>query len=283
MLHAHIDGSGSTGDSPVFVLAGYVASVAQWEAFSNDWQAALDLEVPRKLAVLKTNHAYRLNDPKSLFYGWTAQQRDARLIEFVKTINKHAMHGIVSVVPIEPYLRLFKGKFKPDALDRPYFISFFGILVNLLLLTRRLQLDDRIDFIFDEEGGESEALLMEQYRLCMSMAPVDVQNLCGGPPSFKKDHELRPLQAADMIAWHARRYYNDLYAGKQPEAEPSNVYLANLFLPDHDILDVWTEDRLREARDALSANINKLAWSKNILSKATGTKMTLPDPSNPWS
>jgi hypothetical protein len=116
---------------------------SNWEAFSQDWQAVLDLESPSKLTCLKMAQAYRR--PEKQFYQWTEKQRDDRLIEFVKTINRHVAHGVVSVIPIEPYQRLFKGKFKPMALDRPYFLSFFGMLIRLLRIAQGKK-EDRIDF-----------------------------------------------------------------------------------------------------------------------------------------
>jgi hypothetical protein len=284
MLQAYLDNSGWDGASPVFVMAGYVAPEAHWESFSDDWQAVLDLETPRKLGPFKMNEAYRRHVPESQFYGWTEEQRDARLVELVKVINKHAMHGIVSVIPVEPYLKLFKGKFKPTALDRPYFLSFFGVLAELLKLTRDLKLDDRIDFYFEEEGGESKSLIQDQYDLCMSMAPAEIKNLVGGPPSFKKDEDLRPLQAADMYAWLVRRYYVDQHSGKAPQAHPSHQFLANLFYPQHDLLDIWSKDRLHEAHAALSLRINKLAWAdRNKRGLVRQIGMTVPDPSSPFA
>jgi hypothetical protein len=283
MLQAHIDNSGWDGKSPVFVMAGYVAPEAHWESFADDWQMVLDLEKPRPLRVLKMNQAYRLGYPDSQFFGWTENERDDRLIEFVKVINKHAMHGIVSVIPIEPYVKLFKGKFKPDALDRPYFLSFFGVLAELLKLTRDLKLDDRIDFFFDIEGGESKSLIDDQFDLCMSMAPDDIKNLVGGPPNFRKDEDLRPLQAADMYAWLVRKFYVDQFSGRDPQQDPSHKFLANLFFPEHDLLDIWTKGRLRKAHDAMAANLNKLYWQAGKTLPIRPIRMTLPDPSNPWS
>jgi Protein of unknown function (DUF3800) len=281
MLQSFVDNSGWDGQSPAFVMAGYVASEKQWEGFSQDWQGVLDLETPAKLTCLKMAEAYRLDDPKSQFYRWTEKQRNDRLVEFVKTINRHAAHAVISVIPIEPYQRLFKGKFKPVALDRPYFLSFFGMLIRLLRYAQAAK-EDRIDFFFDVEGGESAALLHEQYEVCMRMAPPEVRALSGGPPTFKHDHELNPLQAADMLSWHSRRYYYDLLRGLDPGAHPSHVFLANLFLPEHDNIDVWSEETLKGAHDTLALNIQQLAWADRIKKGLIRPIMTTQnDPTNP--
>jgi hypothetical protein len=171
--------------------------------------------------------------------------------------------------------RALNQKFTPRALDRPYFLTFFGGMTRLYTLTKQLQLGDRIDFIFDTQGNESKAVLMEQYEMFMGVAPLGIRELSGGPPKFERERDFKPLQAADMLAWHARRFYYDQFRGKEPEKEPSNVYLANLFLPDHDILDIYTEERLQEVWDFISRKRQYIAGNKAAI------QMTLPDPSSP--
>ena len=90
MLAAHIDDSGSQGEGPVFVLAGYVAYTDQWKKFSDQWQMALDTR-PR-LKVAKINHAVRLEE------GWgrmNGKQRDERMKLFSAIIHRHVWSGIV--------------------------------------------------------------------------------------------------------------------------------------------------------------------------------------------
>jgi hypothetical protein len=189
MLQAFIDDSGWDGQSPVFVLAGYIAKEKQWEDFSQDWQAVLDLHEPRPLRFLKTHQAYRLDYRESQFYGWTEAERDERLKKLALIINKHVEHGIISVIPIEPYRRIFAGKFKTDALDRPYFLSFFGIMVRLLQVAHRIH-EDRIDFIFDTLGGESKALLVQEYEKFLNVAPPEARALAPAIPKFECEQEF---------------------------------------------------------------------------------------------
>ncbi|WNV10924.1 DUF3800 domain-containing protein [Tardiphaga sp. 709] len=185
MLQAFIDDSGWDGNSPVFVLAGYVAKAEQWAAFSKEWQVILDRQEPSRIGVLKTKDIYRNRVPNTSFHGWTDDQRDARLKSFIEAINRYAMHGIVSVIPLEPYQRLMKGKFNPDILDRPYFLSFFGVIVNLLKLTHRLKLDDKLEIVFDTQDVD-KALLTSEYEKCMAVAPPQVRELCVGMLKTKK-------------------------------------------------------------------------------------------------
>jgi hypothetical protein len=254
LLQAFIDDSGWDGQSPVFVLAGYVAKTEQWEAFSTEWQAALDYPDPATITALKTNQIYNNNIPNTLIHGWTNKQRDDRLKMFIAAINRHAMHGIVSVIPIEPYRKLMIGKFKLRLLDQPYFLAFFDIVIQILRLTERLKLHDKLEFIFDQQSV-NKRLLEAEFEKCMEVSPPKAKALCGGMPKFKSDNDALPLQAADLIAWHARRYYFDEYSGRNPHTHPSNVFFANMFKPKHDIFSLWTEQKLVLARDHLLGRI----------------------------
>ena len=256
MLQAFIDDSGNDGKSPIFVLAGYLSSVEKWEAFTADWERVLKPESGKQLEVLKMADVFRNRIRGSRYYGWDNDERDERLKSFVKVINRHAMHGIISVVPIEPYSRLFKGKFSTLPLDRPYFLSFFGVMVQLFKINHHLKLGDKVDFIFDTQDSENIPRLMEEYDRFISIAPPEVKAMSSGYPGFKRDEDVTPLQAADMLAWHARRYHFDLYNGKDPTKEPSNVYFANLLMPDHDIIDIWDEARLLEVATVLHNSVS---------------------------
>lgn len=278
MLKAFIDDSGNDGKSPVFVLAGFVASAEAWETFSSDWGSALNPEGSFQMGVLKMADVYRNRVRGSRYYGLSDAERDARLKSLIQIVNRHAMHGIVSVVPYELYNRIIRGNFNlqsTTALDRPYFLSFFGVMARLFQITQSLKLDDKIDFIFDTQESESKALLRSEYDRFISLAPDNIASLSGGYPSFQNDEEALPLQAADMLAWHIRKYYVAYQSGKDPTQDPSNVYLANLFRPKHDVFDTWDENRLEQIRHALL----KRSWREPV-SFGHGVPMTFPDPTS---
>jgi len=278
MLQAFIDDSGNDGKSPVFVLAGFIASSEQWEVFSDEWDKVLNPEVGFRMGVLKMADVYRNRKRGTRYYGLSNAERDARLKALIQVVNRYAMHGIVSVIPYKLYNSLIKGNFNlqsTSTLDRPYFLSFFGVMARLLQITQKLNLDDKVDFIFDTQDNENKQILMSEYDRFISLAPDNVAALSRGYPSFKKDEELLPLQAADMLAWHIRKYYSDHDSGKDPTKGPSNIYLANLFKPEHDVFDLWDKDRLGQVRDALL----KTTWRKSV-GLGRGVTMTLPDPTS---
>ncbi len=270
MLQGFIDDSGNDGKSPVFVLAGFMSSVERWEAFSDEWDRVLKPADGFQLEVLKMTDVYRNRVRGARYYGWPDDDRDDRLKKLIKVINTHAMHGIISVIPYEPFNRIIKGKFNPHSLDRPYFLSFFGVMTQLFKVTHSLKIDDKVEFIFDTQDSENKPLLMAEYERFISAAPPEVQAMSAGYPNFKRDEDFSPLQAADMLAWHARKYYVESFHGRDPTKDPSHPYLANLLMPEHDIIDIWDEARIKAVVDILEKTI----WSKKM---GEGVPMTVPD------
>jgi hypothetical protein len=147
-------------------------------------------------------------------------------------------------------------------------------MTYLMHVVKRVH-DDQIDFIFDTLGGESKTLLIREYERFKSLAPLEFQQIAPKIPRFECEQEFKPLQAADMIAWLARRHFFDQARGHDPVEGPSNVLLANLFKPDHDILDFWDDPRIKGAADTISQS----SWLKGQRFKS-GIKMTLPDPTS---
>ncbi len=98
MLRAYIDDSRHDQEagiaSGVYALAGYVGYAADWERFSDEWDMALR-QGPRSLEYLKTAQAYRLDDPRSMFFGWSAKDRDEKLLLLAKTVNRFAYCSVL--------------------------------------------------------------------------------------------------------------------------------------------------------------------------------------------
>ncbi len=256
MMQCFFDNSGGA-DAPVFVMAGYIAREEKWKSFTDDWQKVLDFEKPKTLKRLKMNEAFTLTNRKSEFFGWSEGDRDERLKQFVSVINTHVEHGVAAAIALEPYRRLFAKNFSPTALDRPFFLAFWNVAIIATKITKQLGLDDKIEFIFDDEGGESKALMIAEYEKFVRIAPDSVKPMLPASPRFENDEAFKPIQAADMIAWLFRRYYFDLARGLEPQLEASNKFLANLFKPEHDVLETWDEEKIEIAAKAVDKSYDQ--------------------------
>src|SRR5258708_19472489 len=84
---AYVDDSVGSAGSKALVLAGFVSSAAGWAAFSEEWQAALDLEP--KLDYFKMNEANFLIQQFSPDRGWTEGKPDAPFVPFIPFIKQY--------------------------------------------------------------------------------------------------------------------------------------------------------------------------------------------------
>ncbi len=101
ILRAHIDDSGGRGYSPVFVLAGYLASVERWADFSIEWRALLD---EAGLPVFHTSQVWRL-ERRLMAQG--PLRRDLLLVRAVDCIRRYAERAFVVSVGLDAHAHWF--------------------------------------------------------------------------------------------------------------------------------------------------------------------------------
>src|ERR1035441_6269714 len=76
VFKAFIDDSGSGGDSPWYVLAGYMGTVEGWDSFDAEWTSVLHAD-PR-IECFKSSEAERLHY-HSQWAGVSKEQRDSKI------------------------------------------------------------------------------------------------------------------------------------------------------------------------------------------------------------
>ncbi len=209
MFQVCIDDSATeSNQGPAFVLAGYVARVRNWEGLAVDWRALLDSRP--KLEYLKGQEA---NSRSGQFKGWTVQQRDKKLLEFVAIIKKYKLRSIRHTVSHAGFREhvggiLFKS---PAARPRPHpvlrnpgYVAVSAVTCAVIGDLLRSKTREKVQFIFDE-GVVSRGELERGYRSLMLRAPRRATDLIAQPPEFRDDKEFLPLQAADLLAFQVGR------------------------------------------------------------------------------
>jgi len=130
MLQAFVDDSGSDWQSNVFVLAGFVATADQWDAFNKDWHKAL--REPPSLACFKSNECYGLKGEFSPSKEWTRQKADDRIVTLARVIQKHLPEKFSVAISPEDYYAFVDGipVVRPmKALENPYFMTFYEFML----------------------------------------------------------------------------------------------------------------------------------------------------------
>jgi hypothetical protein len=262
MLRAYIDDSRQDDAPGMYVLAGYIADATKWQDFADEWD--LVLAGPPKLHHLKTSDMYRLKARNSVFCGWTAEERDARLLALAKITNKYVLASVQTAIRSVDFENIL-GQFPGDPqLNRPYPFLFYSIMGGIVSRLGDLQIDDKVEFFFDTQGNESKQKLRDGFHEAKLLHQGWLNDRIAGEPEFKNDEDVSPLQAADLMAWHFRRNLVEHAQGKTFE---SNVWTELLEAPQR-ITGLWSPSILRW-----------LALRHGLMSRPA-TIMTLPDPSS---
>src|SRR6185437_2444135 len=266
---AFFDASGTMGDSPAFVMAGYIGRVEDWERFTVEWQAALDQ--PKAIQYLRMSEAWAR---RGEFQGWAREDRDLRLKLLAPIINRYAIASILSVVPTQSWRKYFVGRLENSYHDRPYYFAFHGVMANVVKYLHQKGIKEKVDFIFDSEGGEPIAEIIEGFSRWTELAPDHLKEYIGNPPIFRSEKEVLPLQADDLIAWHVRR----IFAEKTKEEDISKLtpISEEVFNLEH-AQTVWTDAELKNAIEFVENRAVALT-----LAQMKSIPMTIPDPSSPW-
>jgi hypothetical protein len=130
MLQAYIDDSKQ--DSPgLYVLAGYVADESKWLDFDREWKEFL--AGPPRLHHLKTSDMFQTRNRKSVFYRWSREEVDARVLRLATTVNKYVLASIQTAIRKEDYANILGGLPNDDpSMNRPYPFLFFSIIQGLV-------------------------------------------------------------------------------------------------------------------------------------------------------
>lgn len=199
MIQAYADDSTHSQGERRLYLAAYSNSVDNWIAFSNEWKAALT-ETP-SIKYAKMSEAESL---QGQFKGWRSEDRDAKVLKLAKLIRKYDPVSIHTSVSTAECAKVMSGRV-PHGMARPYLICFQALVIHLAQFHAMKGLTVPVDFVFDEQGGVGqEAALL--YPWLRESLPPEVRAMMGTTPIFRNDKDVAALQAADLLAWHVRRW-----------------------------------------------------------------------------
>jgi hypothetical protein len=194
MLQAFLDESETP---PVFVLAGYSATVDQWEAFSREWEFALrSWGLP----------AFKMQEAAT----WDEQTQNERIGYLVHLIYQHITAYYASALDAHLLKRIFGRVVRSRTWSNPYYFSF---LMMAGMILDHVDPKDEIEFIFDDRVHKK--WVRGAFERAMSGAPESWRNKLVGEPRFAQDERYPALQAADLLAWNMRRTMLESYYGKE--------------------------------------------------------------------
>lgn len=199
MPKAFIDDSGRANHSSVFVLAGFAAPVDTWIPFSEDWQRALDVNPP-----LKYFKSYEAHHCVGEFNHFSLERRNQRVISLCDVLDKYLPVQVYSVLVLDDFKKVIKEIDAPKWFHNPYFISFWMLMSAFMQHQQSVGFTEPVDFIFDDQAEKHR--IRQAWDMFLEVSPPSVRPFIGVEPSFQDDKKIKPLQAADLMAWHTREW-----------------------------------------------------------------------------
>ena len=197
-LECYFDESGTHDGSPVLCVAGYLFDQDQCKALDLKWKASLERY---KLPFFRMSACAHNTDTVKVypFEHLSAAECIAVEKEMIGHINEHALLGVAVAVNETEYNALF-GSNSPAG--TPYAFCCWQVLAGIQSWILRNQFRGRGKAAYFFEAGhrdQSEAnALMKRIFDNKTLR----QNYCYGSHSFVEKESMRPIQKADILAWH---------------------------------------------------------------------------------
>lgn len=236
----YVDDSGKADQSPVLVLAGYGASEERWAHFDQQWKTTLDkwgLDGFHMAEAWRMQHKYQ----KLGSIG-----RDALIVQLLECINLHAEFAVVNSMPFDSHEHWFAAKEFPENKSlRPYMSAFYGLMTQMYQYAFRNKFDQKIEVVFDVQGGESAEHVLGGMPEFRRLAAQGFPGLEVSTPTFRSDHDTPGLQAADIFAWLVRRDAYNLLKGVDRTRAPESLMVRQaLYMPNS--MKLWNEEKVRQ-------------------------------------
>jgi hypothetical protein len=172
-----------------------------------------------------------------------------------RAIGRHNIFGIGCAVPVEPLSKVVRELNLPPALENPYYLAWRAVITLSIEGSKHLNLNEPIQFVFDDQSEKTN--IIKAWDDFYASVPPDVRARIRGTPSFLRDDDVMPLQAADLIAWWARRQYvkdkdsmKSLFPTSWSDGKDPDLLFGNM-----------SETAIRKQLQADIANAQKIAAS----------------------
>ena len=219
-LQAYIDDS-HDDVAGTYVLAGYIASVENWAAFSAEWERLLPLTTKNKQGVHRfkmseMNMRGRMSDVP-IFHATIMRHAEMAVACIInKKVLRESVDNLVATIdwPAWGTLEIEIDQLKAKWRD-PFYFAFRALMdgfhVEMHKGSEFIKFDGPVDFYFDREEA-NENYIRTIWQDYINHRPDEHKTLYGRTPRFEKEEEFLPLQAADFRAWWVRKWATDLGA-----------------------------------------------------------------------
>lgn len=199
MLQLYLDESGSS-TSKIITIAGFAAQESHWRKLSKEWNSVL------QTMGLSYFHMREYHYSVDQFAGWTRKRKDILMKRLVQIVKQNVLFKVSASIEIAAYNSILSDSLRKHIRD-PYLLCFRNCINLVLIHCEKKQYHEPIVVICDENKQLAfhATTVFAGYHDIPDLTKQQGDMLKS--VSFKDDKTLPPLQAADLFAWEANRYY----------------------------------------------------------------------------
>lgn len=219
-MRCFIDDSGNDPNDQLFVLAGWLATVQDWEHFSDIWYRVLE-----SAPALKYDGTYRYfkhsqcKAATKCFAGFSKEQAGEKLIELAHTLFEIPVMGFSVVAWRDKFKAVvtdaatsvhpFKHEIRHEQRN-PLALVFSQFFMGMLMISYH-GTRQPIDLILDDSDDRAQKDIIREFKNIKAHLITNGHKLAPlvGNCFPLSDKDLAPMQAADMLAGQIRKRWRD--------------------------------------------------------------------------
>ena len=207
MLTAYFDDSGTHANSNVVLVAGIFGTEWQLTSLDRLWKPLIDRPLCGQRATLRRFHATDCNASQNEFAGWSRTETDYFSHQLREAILESGVQAYGIAISRKDWdeivtgeLRGFLGDAEAYAITQCYVCTLQWAHANTF--------DPNITFVFDNRPSE----IQRRAKTIGDAFEKHSRNPHVTGCAFLSSYQIRPLQAADLIAWEVYQHANEIFA-----------------------------------------------------------------------
>jgi hypothetical protein len=211
--------SGSVDPSAIAVLGGPVMSKERLEAFDKAWTPLLE-----SYRIFGPLHMADFVRPHGQHIGMYKEMKLSLFAKLVELINQHKLFSVSISLPQTDFMELIPEQARKELIG-PYAFAFFcAVMLNQGFAARISDKETSMAYLVDD-GCAGKDQLVAAHSILLKRERSLGKHRHTGTMGFDTDERISALQAADVIAWCARK--RQLDGALTEEFAPLNEVLAD--------------------------------------------------------
>jgi hypothetical protein len=244
MITAYFDDSGTHGDrSDIVLVAGIFGTEARLDNLDRNWKRHLDAPLDGLKVPIRRFHAYDCYNSVGEFERWSRTETDYFRHQLRAVIFEADVAAYGMAVARKDWDNLIAGHLRSVLGDSERF-SINQCFVKSLAWAQANTFDPHMSYVFDNRPSPVQryvGAVCDAFSRHLQPPPTLIGH------SFLSSMKIRPLQAADLVAWELYRYANDILKnGIQTPAPKEILHLKANMIFDAQIATYENILRLRD-------------------------------------